>query len=76
MNIEQIEDAIESGEPFSLTTVDGKVFEVPHTDFISLPPKASKRQSHAVVYNDEGRTSYLALVSITTLEFEDGANVV
>jgi hypothetical protein len=41
MNRSQIEAAVERNLPFALRMADGKVYAVPHRDYIFLPPKAA-----------------------------------
>ena len=46
---------IDSGRTFKIMMADGKVYEVPHRDFIPLPP----RGTNATIYDDEERFSIL-----------------
>ena len=59
----QIEAAIERGKPFSLLTADGKEYDVPHRDYISLPPKGAS----VIVYKDDGFFYVLPLLTMTGL---------
>lgn len=76
MNIEQIEEAAERGQPFALITADGAKFDVPHPDFISFPPKSLRKRSFVVVYKPNGVASMLSLITITTLTLMDEAEAV
>jgi len=73
MNIAQIEQANLQGIPFSLKMADGDEFQVPHEDFIHVPPKAAKRRSHVVVTDLEGVSSFLSLLAITSITFKEDA---
>ena len=53
MNITQIEEAAQRGMPFKLKVADGDEFSVPHSDYISFPPKASAKRTFVVVHNNE-----------------------
>lgn len=64
MTKEQVQSAVESGVPFTLRMADGKEYEVPHQDYISLPPKAP----YVIVYHDDGRFTVLPLLTMTGLE--------
>lgn len=70
MNMAQIEEAVERGVPFTLKVADGDQFEVPHPDYLSLPPRASRRRTYVIVYNDEGFASLLPLLTITSLTYQ------
>ena len=74
MDIAQIEKAVERGAPFKLKVADGDEFEVPHEDYISLPPKTAKKRSFVVVYHDEGVASVLPLITITSLSYQVDAS--
>lgn len=69
MEMEQIEAAVRSGEPFTLKVADGDAYEVPHPDYLFLPPKGAKRRSYIVIHNDEGFGSFLPLLTITSLTY-------
>jgi len=70
MNIAQIEEAAHRGLPFWLKVADGDRFDVPHRDYISLPPKESPRRTYIVVHRDDGYASILPLITITSLTFK------
>lgn len=74
MNIAQIEDAVERGVPFTLKVADGDRFEVPHPDYLFLPPRAGRRRTYVVVHNDEGFASLLPLLTITSLTYRVDAS--
>ncbi|HRQ90691.1 MAG TPA: hypothetical protein PLA50_17995 [Bacteroidia bacterium] len=69
MNIEQIEEAAQRGVPFILKVADGDRFEIPHADYLFLPPRSSRARSYIVVHNDEGYASILPLITITSLTY-------
>jgi hypothetical protein len=64
MTREQIVPAVASGMPFTLRMADGREYPVQHSDYISLPPKAS----YVIVYDDSGHFTVLPLVTMTGLE--------
>jgi hypothetical protein len=69
MSIAQIEEAVHRGVPFKLKLADGDEYEVPHPDYIFLPPKAAERRTYVMVHNDAGFASILPLLTITSLTF-------
>ncbi len=67
MTRSQIEDAIHAGAPFTIRMADGCSYEVPHRDYISLPPK---KATIAVVFDDEGTAHVLPLLTMTGLSYK------
>ena len=63
MTRSQIESAIKSGVPFTLRMADGREYEVPHRDYISLSPKGT----FATVYDDDEHYFVLPLLTMTGL---------
>ena len=61
MNRNQLIAEIESGHPFTIRMADGKEYDVPHRDYISLSPVGT----FATVYDDEGRYFVLPLITMT-----------
>jgi hypothetical protein len=49
MNIAQIEEAVHRGVPFKLKVSDGDEYQVPHADYIFLPPKSSAKRTYVCV---------------------------
>jgi hypothetical protein len=70
MNIEQIEKAVRRGTPFSLKVAEGDQFDVPHADYLALPPRDSRRRTYVVVHHDDGSASVLPLLTITSLTYQ------
>jgi hypothetical protein len=70
VNIAHIEDAIERGKPFRLKVADGDEFNVPHRDYISLPPASSAKRTYVIVHNDKGFAHILPLLTITSLTYQ------
>ena len=68
MNRSQIESALERNVPFSLRMADGKEYNVPHRDYISLPP----RGPFVVVYDDAEHVFVLPLLTMTGLSYQSG----
>jgi hypothetical protein len=52
MEAKPIQDLIEKKKPFRIETAAGRVFEVPHRDFISF---SARKTSLIVNYNENGR---------------------
>jgi hypothetical protein len=76
MNIAQIEEAVHRRIPFKLKVADGDEFNVPHPDYISLPPQTSAKRTYIIVHNDNGFASILPLLTITSLTFHaDGSGL-
>ncbi len=74
MNIAQIEEATQRGLPFFIKVADGDRFEVPHPDYISLPPKMAKQRTYVVIHQDNGYASILPLITITSLTYQVDAD--
>ncbi|MEM1295448.1 MAG: hypothetical protein AAGH89_08780 [Verrucomicrobiota bacterium] len=58
-----LERAINSNQPFQIETASGRVFDVPHRDFVSFSPK---KTTIIISYEDEGEESF-ALVPLLTI---------
>lgn len=69
MDIAQIEEAAHRGMPFTLKVADGDSFEIPHPDYLCLPPKTSAKRTYIAVHNDKGFASVLPLLTITSLTY-------
>ena len=63
MTRSQIESAMNSGVPFTLRMADGRDYQVPHRDYISLSPKGT----YVTVCDDEERFFVLPLLTMTGL---------
>ena len=61
MSKSQLLAAIERGTPFSLRMADGREYQIPHRDYISLSPKGT----FATVYDDEEKFYVLPLLTMT-----------
>lgn len=70
MSIAQIEEAVHRGLPFRLKVADGDEYQVPHSDYISLPPRNSAKRTDVVVHNDAGFASVLPLLANTSLTYQ------
>jgi hypothetical protein len=66
MTRKQLETVIGEGTPFTLRLADGRAYEVPHRDYISLPPRNA---TVAVVYEDDGTVHALPLLTMTGLTY-------
>ncbi len=63
MTKSEIESAIGSGVPFTLRMADGREYDVPHPDYISLSPKGT----FATVYDDDEHYFVLPLLTMAGL---------
>ncbi len=70
MTRKQLESVIEEGVPFTVRLADGRAYEVPHRDYISLPPKNA---TVAVVYENDGTVHVLPLLTMTGLTYNTQA---
>jgi cupin superfamily acireductone dioxygenase involved in methionine salvage len=61
MTRSEIQQAIDSGAPFTIYMADGREYQVPHQDYIALPPHVA----HVYVFDDEGRYTVLPLLTMT-----------
>ncbi|MEQ1854312.1 MAG: hypothetical protein ABMA01_22305 [Chthoniobacteraceae bacterium] len=71
MTRKKLESVIAEGVPFSVQLADGRSYKVPHSDYISLPPKNA---TVAVVYEDDGTVHVLPLLTMTGLTYRTGRN--
>jgi hypothetical protein len=58
-----IEDLIASGKPFEVETASGRVFEVPHRDFVSF---TRNRTALIISYEEKGEDRF-AIVPLLTV---------
>jgi len=63
MDAAMIEDLVSRNQPFRIVTASGRVFDVPHRDFISFSPK---RTSLAVFFEENGE-EHFAIVPLLTV---------
>lgn len=70
MTKETLDTAINSGRPFVITMADGKEYPVPHRDFIIISPRGST----AIVFDDDDRSQYLPLLTMTGVQIDAPVN--
>ena len=58
-----IEDLISSNKPFRIETAAGRVFEVPHSDFVNLTPR---KTALVITYEEDGQ-DHFAIVPLLTV---------
>ena len=75
MDLSQIEEAVECNAPFTLEVADGDEFDVPHRDYIFLPPKTSPKRTYVVIHHDRGVASLLPLPTITSLRWNSDREI-
>jgi hypothetical protein len=63
MTKEQIQSAIDTGQPFRLRMADGREYEVKHRDYIWLTPGAPS----VIVGDDKGHFTILPLLTMSGL---------
>ena len=63
MQANLIQELIENNKPFRIETAAGRVFDVPHRDFVSWSPK---RTSLIVTYQENG-DEHFAIVPLLTI---------
>jgi hypothetical protein len=63
MDVSLIEEPITKSKPFKIETTSGRVFEVPHRDFVSF----STRKTSLIVSYDENGTEHFAIVPLLTI---------
>ena len=63
MDAARIEDLIAKNKPFRVETAAGRVFDVPHRDFVSF---STKRTSLLISYQENGH-EHFAIVPLLTI---------
>jgi hypothetical protein len=63
MDASLIEELIAKNKPFKIGTAAGRVFEVPHRDFLSF----STRKSSLIISYEENGKEHFAIVPLLTI---------
>jgi hypothetical protein len=63
MDASLIEELIAKNKPFKIETAAGRVFEVPHRDFLSF----STRKSSLIISYEENGKEHFAIVPLLTI---------
>ena len=63
MEASLLEDLISKNQPFRVETASGRVFEVPHRDFVSITPR---RTSILITFEEDG-AEHFAVVPLLTI---------
>ena len=63
MDVSLLEDLIAKNKPFRIETVSGRVFDVPHRDFLSFSPK---KTSLLISFEEDGN-EHFAIVPLLTV---------
>src|SRR6516164_9737921 len=63
MDASLIEELITKNKPFKIETASGRLFEVPHRDFVSF----STRKTSLIVSYEENGTEHFAIVPLLTI---------
>ena len=65
----EMRNRIEEGAPFSVHVADGRILEVPHEDFIHLPPRSTVVLISEYLQNDGGEeetfTHFIPLIMVS-----------
>ena len=63
MDAKLLEDLLAKNKPFRIETASGRIFEVPHRDFLSFSPR---KTSVFVSYEEDGE-EHFAIVPLLTV---------
>ena len=63
MDASLLEELIASNKPFKIETASGRLFEVPHRDFVSF----STRKTSVIVSYEENGAEHFAIVPLLTV---------
>jgi hypothetical protein len=63
MDASLIEELITKNKPFKIETAAGRIFEVPHRDFVSF----STRKTSLIVSYEENGTEHFAIMPLLTI---------
>ena len=63
MDVSLLEELIARNQPFQIETASGRIFDVPHRDFVSFSPK---KTSIFVSFEEEGKERF-AIVPLLTV---------
>jgi hypothetical protein len=63
MDVSLLEDLISKNKPLRVETASGRVFDVPHRDFMSFSP----RKTSLVISFEEGGNEHIAIVPLLTV---------
>jgi len=63
MDASLLEDLISKNHPFRIETASGRIFDVPHRDFVSFSPK---RTSISIFFEENGE-EHFAIVPLPTV---------
>lgn len=63
MDSSLLEDLIESNRPFRVETASGRIFDIPHRDFVSF----SRKKTALIVSYDENGEDHIAIVPLLTI---------
>jgi hypothetical protein len=64
MTVENLHEALDSGQPFEIQMADGRTYPVPHRDFLAF---TRDRASVVLVSQDTGRLQVLPLRTMSGL---------
>lgn len=63
MDVSLMQELIAKNKPFRVETASGRVFDVPHRDFVSF----SKKKTTLIISYEEGGKEQFALVPLLTV---------
>jgi hypothetical protein len=62
MDVSLMEELIAKNRPFRVETAAGRVFEVPHRDFVSFSPR---KTSLIISYEEDGKEHFVVVPLLT-----------
>ena len=63
MDASLLEELISKNKPFRIETASGRIFEVPHRDFLSF----SRRRTSVAIFYEENGEEHFAIVPLLTV---------
>jgi hypothetical protein len=63
MDSSLLEDLIEHNKPFQVETASGRVFDIPHRDFVSF----SRKKTSLIISYDKNGEDHVAIVPLLTI---------
>jgi len=63
MDSSLLEDLIEHNKPFQVETASGRVFDIPHRDFVSF----SRKKTSLIISYDENGEDHVEIVPLLTI---------
>lgn len=71
MTVENLHEALDSGQPFEIQMADGRAYPVPHRDFLAF----TRKRTAVKLELDNGRTQILPLITMTGITYIPGEGI-